>query len=342
MANLENSGQESNKPKRTRTRSQTVKKITPKEPNTLKVEIISHRSLLEILGDWKHSFKIMGSILILVLFIFLGMIAIVITVKKIYPYSNIKTNLYGATTVENEETEVIYWLFNTAELWSNSGIKVNEGDILTIRASGKSHTAIHHLVEEAKDNKELTDKWVGTDGGEKRIINPEEKRDILRMKYRIFANKPQDALLMQVVTEDIDFSTKIDSVFESYLRFDYITPPSKFDIQEHRKNFYFIGKERINLRINQRGILHFAVNDIVLTRPIIDAMIKENNDSIRDRDWKEYNKKYFKFGPYPDSLKTLTQDKNEMHYYKDNNYYNAWIEDNVGSFLIIVERRKGK
>lgn len=31
---------------------------------------------------------------------------------------------------------------------------------------------------------------------------------------------------------------------------------------------------------------------------------------------------------------------NEMTYYRENHYYDAWYEDNVGSFLIVVERRK--
>ena len=97
--------------------------------------------------------------------------------------------------------------------------------------------------------------------------------------------------------------------------------------------------------IHNDGILHFAVNDIVLTNTVIDEMIKRNNDSIDKKsrnEWKKYNKDFFHFGPYPDSSKTLEMDKNEMTYYKEHHYHNVWYDDNVGSFLIIIERKSSK
>lgn len=45
----------------------------------------------------------------------------------------------------------------------------------------------------------------------------------------------------------------------------------------HETNdLYLIGKERTELHINQDGILHFAVNDIVLTPDIIYEMVLDN------------------------------------------------------------------
>ncbi|MBO4660358.1 MAG: hypothetical protein J5610_02740 [Prevotella sp.] len=49
--------------------------------------------------------------------------------------------------MKSEDKEVIYWLLNTADVWANSGIHVEKGDELTIRASGLSHAGIHHLVD---------------------------------------------------------------------------------------------------------------------------------------------------------------------------------------------------
>ncbi|MDR3046371.1 MAG: hypothetical protein LBU51_02000 [Bacteroidales bacterium] len=296
--------------------------------NTLKVEIISNKSLFEILGDTKRVWKIILVLFILVFTIFIALTFVTIAIKSIYPYNDIKINALGATTMQNEDKEVIYWLFNTVDLWANSGIKVKKGDILTIRASGRSHTAIHHLVDDAENNKELDDKWVSTDG-EGKMDSP---RDKIRAQYRIFKNKPQDALLMQVVPDGINI--KDTTTDDSYRIFEYVS-----NNLQPRDNYYYIGKEREDLLIHRNGILHFAVNDIVLTDSVIEIMQRFAKDNSGKSE-----KKYggLEFGPYPDSLRTNTSIKNEMTYYKEKHYYNAWFDDNVGSFLIVIERKKSK
>jgi hypothetical protein len=322
--------------------------------NTLKVEIISNWSFLEILSDWRKVSKIVLALFVIVITIFIGLAIVTLSIKRIYPYNDIKINTFGATTMQNEETDVIYWLFNTADLWANSGIQVKKGDRLTIRASGKSHTAIHHLVEDATKNEKLRDKWVGTDGEEKK-----EPRDVLRGNFRIFPNKAQDALLMQVVPNDKehyltdkpdendpDKAAKFRAKRDKYLVFEDNYDEKEIDPS---KNFYYIGKERADLLIYNDGVLHFAVNDIVLTDSIINRMKKANDslirdtlklkqeDSISEKDWRIWNKEYFKFGKHPtDTTKT------EMDFYEDMHYYNAWYDDNVGSFLIVIERKRSK
>jgi len=312
--------------------------------NTLKVEIVSNWSLLEILSDWKKVLRIITALFFIVITILIGLAIVTISIKQIYPYNDIKINAFGATTMQNEDTDVIYWLFNTADLWANSGIQVKKGDVLTIRASGKSHTAIHHLVEDATKNKKLRDEWVGTDGKEKK----DEGRDGLRAHYRIFKNKPQDALLMQVISDTIDIADP--NINESYFVFDYL-PPIPNEEKQKKVNYYFIGKERVDLLIHNDGILHFAVNDIVLTNNVIKSMEKANDKKIKEfqnapeykgkKDWNSLNEeKCFSFGKHPDG--TLTQAKNEMTYYKDSSYHKAWFDDNVGSFLIVIERKRNK
>jgi hypothetical protein len=317
------------------------------QQNTLRVEIVSNKSLFDILGDTKRVWKIILVLFILVFTIFVALAFVTIAIKKIYPYNDIKVNALGATTMQNEDKEIIYWLFNTADLWANSGIKVEKGDILTIRASGRSHTAIHHLVRDANDNKKLDDSWVSTDGeGKKTTV-----RDSLRAQYRIFKNKAQDALLMQVIPEDIEMREDIQ---DSYRTFEYLSNNNNsYKEQQTRDNYYYIGKEREDLLIHNDGVLHFAVNDIVLTDIVINKMITENDSLIRidshqnlDSIWEEGNEKHFKFGPYPEpgSAKhnKAKHNKNEMNYYLEKHYYNAWYDDNVGSFLIVIERKSKK
>jgi hypothetical protein len=341
----------------------TTKPISEKNPdkssndkqtepsNTLTVVIESNKSILGVLDDWKSTGKIIGVLFILVFTIFIALAFVTIAIKRIYPYNDIKVSTLGAIIMQNEDKEIIYELFNTADLWANSGIKVKAGDILTIRASGRYHTAIHHLVDDARDNKELEDKWISTDGERKRG----NIRDSLRAQYRIFKNKPQDALLMQVIREDkqeylkdATLTNKNDSIIrDSYLAFEN-TPKISVneeknngnikDLKENlqkRENFYFIGKEREDLHIFEGGILHFAVNNIVLTNSVIDKMIEfgKANGGVAT------NFGGLQFGKHPNK-DTISDESNEMTYYRDHDYYNAWYDDNVGSFLIVIERKK--
>lgn len=326
--------------------------VPPKEheeasgQQTVNIEITKYKSLHDILDSRLKVGCAIFSLLILTIATFVGIGIITITLKRMYPYNNIRTNALGATTMQNENKEITYWLFNTAELWANSGIKVNAGDVLTIRASGKSHTAIHHLVQDAADNLKLRDRWVGTSGDESK----DSIRDQLRSKYRIFGGKNQDALIMQVVPDEgIDLSDKEKN--ERYLTFEHpqIESNGFIDgikagdwVRKHKENFYYIGSEKVNLRINNAGILHFAVNDIVLTDNVILRMCAENDSLIKAKEydkWESGNKRFFSFGQNP-IFKTTTENCNEMTYYKQEKYYNAWFDDNTGSFLIIIEQNK--
>lgn len=434
----------------------------------LTVEIRKYQTLLEILDNPKHGLKVFASLLVLVTVVFMALAFITIAIKRIYPYNEIKTNAFGATTMQSEDVELTYWLFNTAELWANSGIRVEAGDILTIRASGRSNTAIHHLVDAASENQRLRHRWVGTEG--------EPRPDNARTEFRLYPERDPDALIMQVIPESEA------KVFHKELKDMYLNPRYGDDDAAVTKNFermYYIGKEHTDLVITQSGILHFAVNDIVLTEECIDEMLKRNEDLIKGhlgkiydgtisywplvdkicglrkecdnlkkdymilcRDSVELKKKHdstelkkafdiikqqyndkikeivdslnkhkshisnwdqanqecgMKLGPHPVALLSGIDDKNyedninynlsseniiqkynkdgedhknnanniggesfvckdlediiaknilpfynEMHYYKYEKYVDAWFEDNVGSFLIVIERRKNR
>lgn len=238
-----------------------------KKKADLEVEIRQYQTLLEILDKPKSTLKVIFAMMFFALALFMALAFTAIAIKRFYPYNEIKTNAFGATTMQNEEVELTYWLFNTAELWADSGIKVKRGDVLTIRASGKSNTSIHHLVDHAFYNARPRYAWVGTEG-QPRSANT-------RTEYRIYPDRDPDALILQVVPEKKELG-------EEYLRPDFVTR-SKKDRRKCREDaqerFYYIGKERTDLRINQEGTLRFAVNDIVLTPRCIDSM-QWNNDLV--------------------------------------------------------------
>ena len=281
----------------------------------------------------------------------------------------IRTNLEGASFINSEDKEVIYWLFNTADLWANSGIEVQKGDELTIYASGASFTAIHHLTEASKNNKKPNDAWVGTEGQENK-----NDRDHLRAKFRINKDCDEGTLLMQIVNKKSINSFK-----------------NKEDWPEDLlkgKHVEIIGKGRSNLRVSEDGILFFAVNDIVLTDKVLGDMYKnwidtlsidtlsnisreqidkknflETFDSIKDDssykkfltlaepinkkidNVEECKKKGLEIGTYPKLKNDTASYKyypliNELVYYKKEKFRDAWYMDNLGSFLIVIERKK--
>ena len=175
---------------------------TTKEPQKITIELYKYKTLIDALEDRHKVKRVVFTIFFLGILLFAGITVITLSIKRLYPYSDITTNGLGATTIKSEKNEVSYWLFNTAILWANSGITVDKGDIITIRASGKSHTAIHHLYDAASTNTLKHNDWVGSEGEPDMMSN---ERDKIRRKFRIFPDMPSGALLMQVVEKDIYF-----------------------------------------------------------------------------------------------------------------------------------------
>ncbi len=322
------------------------------------VRIDRYTLLAEMLSKPRLMWYVAGLTALLLTFLFVGLTLAAITLKRIYPYNDFQTNAWGAMMIRTEEKDITYWLFNTAELWANSGIQVEEGDVLTIRASGRTHTAVHHLVDNARRNSLLADPWSDTEGFE----HKESQRDRLRAKWRIIPHKPQDALIMWVAP-----------------------PEAALEETPDKPRLYLIGKERTNFRVAQSGELRFAVNDIVLTPRTIYRMVLDHlktiakddpegeaelkdlkkifskQDSLITHDtvdslfehlaenaprlkklYQDKNKKItgYEFGTHPDFPNKNEIDRNEMLYYNDIGYRNAWYDDNIGSFLIVIERKK--
>lgn len=325
--------------------------------NKLTIKVERFQNLITILDDKRKVLRLAVIVCVLGMALFFGITMLCLQLKKTYTYSDITTNAFGATTIADEQKEVSYFLFNTAELWANSGIDVQKGDIISVYSSGSAHTAIHHLAKSASDNYKPNEDYFDARGQRTR---EGVMRDLARRKFRLAADLPQSALVMQVYNKN-----------GKPLR-----RPSEND-----SNFYYISQHRENILINQGGKLYFAVNDIVLDPATIVKMKKRNYemmDSVSKGDntaqvflhnhkteltkpklakgegklskteYKLYQKLLkespMKFGPYYYTKEerakgdTLTL-KTEMDYYIENNYDKAWYDDNVGSFLIVIEKK---
>ena len=346
-----------------------------KTTQKISIELTRYKSLLEALGDWKKVFRVIVTLFVTGVLLFAGITLVVLSIKRIYPYSDITTNALGSTTIKNEKTEVSYWLLNTAELWANSGIHVKKGQTITVRASGKKHTAIHHLVEETRQNKAASAKsWVGTSGFDR---SADTGRDVERARYRIFPSRDQDALVMQVVPE----GARPDDRPQYLDKRPFCAPY----LATSRSDFIFVGEQRENIHIEQDGVLYFTINDIVLDDETVTRMMMEigapaelrknysyGNPELQESDFsdiwakmqnirkirKDYARDTTKLNTFytdrfvpafaPADTTALLNNhfgfgtnegtrQIELYGYFMNRYKEPWYEDNVGSFLILVE-----
>ena len=227
-------------------------------------------------------------------------------------------------------------------------------------------------MESAEDNKELTDKFTGSEGRERRLAN-----DVFRAQFRLVDELTDGALLMCIYPEtnikrSADVQAASNQSFRAYTE----------TVSDH--HLYEIGKEKRDFRITKKGVLHFAVNDIPLTRTNIkhiyevyvdslartfpEQMKKDDVDYIKDwiagwnvgsetdtiqitpriksidsdltNEWgrRGYPRLNYLFGQRPNNKAMLLN--NELIYYFNKNFIDAWYVDNLGSLLIVVEKRK--
>ena len=358
----------------------TTENNTNNRKQEVEVIIKRHKQLFDLLKHPNELWKVLLSLFLIIVIVFIGLAIVVISIKRYYPYNVIETNLQGASIMKSEDKDVIYWLFNSADLWANSGIEVSEGDELTIRASGASYTAIHHLVEASVSNRIPEDRWVDTEGqpeGQREGQRKTNDRDILRGAYRISPMSAEGILLMQVIPSNMQNNSDT-----------WLSQAEKYLVNGQIE---IIGKERRNLRISQDGVLHFAVNDIVLTDSILKKMYREHIDdlyrskldTVSKLDSSYYYKQFdslgkakndsilldslidslttrnlvndsslskyaenngFRLGHYPKSVNESAYNAypivNELVYYKQMHFRDPWYVDNIGSFLIVIERKR--
>ena len=226
---------------------------------TITIDIVRHKRLFELLESPRSLWKVIASLFVIVIVLFVGLAFVVLVVKSFYPYNVIKTNTYGATIMQTEDKEVIYWLFNTAELWANSGIEVKKNERISIRASGAANTAIHYLVDAANEDRQPGFGWVGTEGFERKGGHND-----FRDKYKLAPDEPFGVLLMQVIPyehskKDIGWYKNPDN--DVYL--------DGLERGSLHTTISVISKERVDYVVPCDGVLHFAVNDVVMTDTVI-------------------------------------------------------------------------
>lgn len=239
----------------------------------MEIEITRYKGIVTAFNSPRTLAKLIIVTSLILVLVFFGISVIALVIKNYYPYKTVNSNEYGATIIENEDNEVIYWLFNTADLWANSGIHVKKGDVISVRASGAFHSSIHHLVEDADSNR-MRRNWVKPVGGPNQ--SPPTDREKSRSSYRISSEQEFNTLLMQVIPESVELRDGNGNwTIKNACYLDGRKKETKNNNQTIDHNLsiypdiYAIGAERDKITIRSDGVLHFAVNDIALTRDII-------------------------------------------------------------------------
>ena len=241
-----------------------------KQPQKVEIEINKYKNLVRALNEPKMLAKVIIVTTMIVILVFLGVSLIALMIKNYYPYKAINSNEYGATFIENEDSEVIYWLFNSADLWANTGIEVHKGDVLTIHTSGAFHSAVHHLVDDARNNR-MSFNWMEADGG----FPNNDPREKERAKYRIVDKYPNNTILMQVLPKDY-IPLEKNKKWWANCWYDQ----EKLDCIDGKgpsAHIYAIGKDIENIEIQEDGILSFSINEVAFTKRNVVEMYKNIN-----------------------------------------------------------------
>lgn len=211
-------------------------------------------------------------------------------------------NKENATVVtdRNEVTKTLI-LLPANRLWLDTGLEVKKGQSVTITASGSINLAAHRLVEAMKDHKRPPFGWIGPDGG----------------KYpypRSFDNKRSKSLIFP----DPDYYGALLAC---------IVPAG--DLPLGLKNPKPNGIKRIGSRgsitAEATGSLWLVVNDVILTE-------QSHDDYVHDQDI--LNAVY---GP---GKVTEAQKEKEWKEIKNEGYYEAFFDDNLGELLIQIDFTK--
>lgn len=320
----------------------------------------------------------------------LVMTALVMSVTFILHYSivyirdvlfykaELEANSMGAFTPRTGTgTEYGFFLFNTAELWANSGIRISKGDEVSISMSGAFHSSFADLVHDAESNNSSpVIRWIGMSKNNENTAHQEkvspEKADPKYYLYDQWYQRKTESKKDSKQKTDKEkpkpcFGAALCAIAPEYFSGDPLDP--MLDI--HVLN----GK---TFTAKSSGVLRFAVNDVVLNDDIICRMIYENTpkpnknslencsqkanslrkdflefreenkpDTVKIRKEREKVYKNFKdtFG-YKDAKPANTfgfsQNKDKeieifSHYIEK--YQTPWYDDNVGQLLACVEIR---
>lgn len=147
------------------------------------------------------------------------------------------------------------YLFNTADCWANTGIKVLEGDEIIVTASGSFYSDIDNLYKCAKSN-----------------AQPAFSRSLIGSNRRNDISSKLDSITQPVWMyheDDAHFGSLLMQVKEDNVE------PSYDSSEGNIRQLSFSTSWPTRLKIDHAGVLNFAINDISLIESVRKKIEKE-------------------------------------------------------------------
>ncbi|MCH5335251.1 MAG: hypothetical protein J1D86_05565 [Alistipes sp.] len=267
------------------------------------------------------------------------------------------------------DSEQAIFMFNTSELWADTGIQLQKGDKIKISASGSFHSSIHELVEDTEKNRIPKYAWVSGN------LRKAEWRNIVRDSafYKRLADNDRfclspaakfGAVLYQIRTDAdpcrSDWMPIIGGmeIYEnSSLQSGGQAAPDRTTrrriarLLQQKAGIYELETRREGFRtVNESGTLHVAVNDIYLNDSVISIYARRNTERYKalygDCDCSEPIRDPERIREMLDSGDfdlSYSPEQNVMYIAgeKFENYFkqhrDAWFTDNVGQIAITVD-----
>ena len=280
--------------------------------------IVDSDSFLETLANskddttekkaWWHIPFLKGAHFMIIVSIGLLMLTILISysvifIKDVLLHDNkLFINSQGAFNPHKAlDCEYAMYLFNTADLWANSGIQVRKRDRIKINVSGAYHSSIEYLEKSSEDNYSPKYRWMYFRDKSLAKAKTDPKESVDAEKYCIYRYPDKKAKyfgapLFGIFPEssDVHHNPLIDTI-ESASR-----------VEEWSE----IRGRRFH-KVSNNGVLYFAVNDM------FDAECFYRDTKNRKYDGSKYDQ---------DAVKEVLQQRPYHDY-----------EDNLGQLMVSVE-----
>lgn len=248
-----------------------------------------------------------GAITIYVVAIIYIFIFFIKSVLLFNPDSSV--NEQGAISIPQPcSVENYVYLFNAAECWANTGIKVLEGDEIKIAASGSFYSKISQMNKCANKNEVLPYSRVN-------ISSELEPSDVTTRKILMY--KGDDAIfgsLLLQIKEDCDeplYDGNKNSKIIQQLKYD-------------KNNGFKI------ITAKSTGVLNFAVNDIYFTKEVLDSIRQQEDSTIEKLEFKTIKLTKERI---PIQIKELKESLGEGY---KGIQRDMWFYDNVGEILLSI------
>lgn len=280
-------------------------------------------------------FLLIAATLILALSLVLG--AFIFFIGDVLLYRpQVRINAQGAFIPTNScGREYALFMFNSADVWADTGIQLRCGDRIKISASGGFHSSISRLHDAARENYRPRYSWYDShtrDAGAN-IDGSGTENCIYTGPDAYFGS-----ILYQIGPEAVECACENEAEEGSAIR-----QLSRRDGSAFRE-------------VIENGILRFTVNDIYLTDRVIERLERHNRMLVGSRTAdgrlsderlcipydstarrliaEETLQLYF---VTPDSTSLCIAGKEFRDHFRDPDRRKVWFEDNVGEILLNIE-----